>query len=345
MLTLVWPWVFLALPLPLIIWFALPRINTELPAALKVPFFKAVSSIVQHEKSLLANSTSLGLWFLIWTLLLIALSGPQWVGPPLPIERQGRNIMLALDLSGSMELNDFLLHGRPASRLAIVKQAASQFVKDRPTDKIGLILFGTQAYLQTPLTYDHHSLLMRIQDATVGLAGKTTSIGDALGLATKRLQSTPPKGRVIILLTDGVNNSGVLDPLKAAELAASEGIKIYTIGLGADAEVRNDNSLLMAFNPELELDEHTLKEVARLSGGKYFRATDSESLHAIYKTINQMEMVSQDAEPIRPQYDYYPWPLGFAFLFTLYGLMQRMRKQMPWRLNLNSWIQRREDAY
>ncbi len=311
------PWVFIAWPLPILLWLLSPRAPLQLPVALRVPFFNAMMSRLEETKYVSGKLSSVALLLVIWSLMLLALSGPRWVGEPRPLPREGYNIMLALDLSGSMEVDDMLLHGRPATRLAVVKRAAAQFVEDRKTDKIGLILFGSQAYLQTPLTYDHHSLLMRIEDASVGLAGKTTSIGDALGLAVKRLQNVPSQGRVIILLTDGVNNSGVLAPVKAAELAATEGIKIYTIGLGAEADPRMNSNLFLGLNAGVDLDEDTLKEVSKITGGQYFRATDSQSLQSIYQTINQMETVSQEKQIIRPQHDYYAWPLTLALL--LYG--------------------------
>nr|WP_238551266.1 VWA domain-containing protein [Legionella oakridgensis] len=258
--------------------------------------------------------------FIIWFLLLLALAGPRWVGEPRPLAREGYNIMLALDLSGSMELPDMMLHGRPVSRLTVVKRAAEQFVQERMGDKIGLILFGSRAYLQTPLTYDRQNILMRLEDATVGLAGKTTSIGDALGLAVKRLQNVPAQGRIIILLTDGANNSGVLAPMKAAELARADGIKIYTIGLGSQADPRALPSVFLNMNASADLDEETLQEVAKVTGGRYFRATDLQSLQRIYEVINQLEKVSQEQATVRPQHDYYPWPLALAFFLFLYWL-------------------------
>jgi Ca-activated chloride channel family protein len=215
------------------------------------------------------------------------------------------------------------LQGHPATRLAVVKHAAEQFVNNRMGDRIGLILFGTHAYLQTPLTYDRHSVLLRLEDATVGLAGKTTSIGDALGLAVKRLQTVPAKGRMIILLTDGVNNSGVLAPLKAAELARDDGIKVYTIGLGADTKAQTLGGMLFSMNVSAELDEATLKDIAAMTGGRYFRATDIQSLQSIYQTIHQMETTTQEQATIRPQHDYYPWPLGLAIFLFFFWLSER----------------------
>lgn len=317
------PWIFIAWPLPIILWLLSSRAPLQLPVALRVPFFNAMMSRLEATKYVAGKPASVALLLLIWSLMLLALSGPRWVGEPRPLPREGYNIMLALDLSGSMEVDDMLLHGRPATRLAVVKRAAAQFVEDRKTDKIGLILFGSQAYLQTPLTYDHRSLLMRIDDASVGLAGKTTSIGDALGLAVKRLQHVPSKGRVIILLTDGVNNSGVLAPVKAAELAATEGIKIYTIGLGAETDPGMNSNLFLGLNAGAELDEDTLKEVSKITGGQYFRATDSQSLQSIYQTINQMETVAQEKQIIRPQHEYYAWPLALALLLYAFWLNQQ----------------------
>lgn len=323
MFELALPWVLILLPLPALIWFMVPRASIQLPASLKVPFYKAMVGIIDNEKRHATKHTQINLLFLIWVLLTFALAGPRWVGEPQPLARDGYNIMLALDISGSMELSDMMLHGRPATRLAVVKRAAEQFVQDRAGDKIGLILFGSHAYLQTPMTYDRHSVFMRIEDATVGLAGKTTSIGDALGLAVKRLQNVPAKGRMIILLTDGVNNSGVLPPLKAAELARADDIKVYTIGLGAEVDPQATGGLFLNMNVTADLDEETLKEVAKMTGGQYFRATDMQSLQMIYKNINEMESITQEAATIRPQHDYYPWPLAIALFLLFYWLAQR----------------------
>lgn len=335
MFELAMPWALIALPLPWLIWFSLPSVTAQLPAALKVPFFKAMVDILNREKNYLTTSVKTSLLFLIWCLLILALAGPRWIGEPRPLVKEGYNIMMALDVSGSMELNDMMVGGRPAMRLAVVKRAAEEFVQNRVGDRIGLILFGSRAYLQTPLTYDRHSVLLRIEDATVGLAGNTTSIGDAIGLAVKRLQSVPKEGRMIILLTDGVNNSGVLPPLKAAELARDDGIKVYTIGLGA-SDSQAFGGMFFGMNVSADLDEETLKQVSNMTGGRYFRATDLNSLQKIYQIINQMERTSQEQATVRPQHEYYPWPLGFAVILFLYWLammghwvpsMRRIKRQ------------------
>lgn len=320
MFELALPWVLWFLPLPILLWYVLPQAKIQAPMALNVPFFQAMKTIVDKEQQSIVAHRSLMLPALVWICLLAALAGPRWVGEPKPIMREGHQIMMALDLSDSMKIPDMILHGRPAPRLAVVKGAAKQFVIDRSGDKIGLILFGTRAYLQTPLTYDKHNLLMRIDDATAGLAGPTTSIGDAIGLAVKRLSEMPKKGRIIILLTDGVNNSGVLNPLKAAELAKEEGIKIYTIGLNSEADPRAFNGNFLMANASADLDEEGLKQIAQMTGGLYFRATDTEKLHSIYKTIHELETVSQEQATIRPQKDYYPWVVGLALLLSFYWL-------------------------
>lgn len=323
MFELAMPWVLVLVIIPPVIWFFVPRAPLNVPVALKIPFYKAMLGIIDRDNHFLSKQIRMGLFFIIWALLVFAMSGPRWVGEPVPLTREGRNIMLVLDLSGSMELDDMLVNGRPVSRLAVVKAAAKQFVQARAGDRIGLILFGSQAYLQTPLTYDRHSVLMRIDDASVGLAGKSTAIGDGLGLAVKRLQNVPAASRVIILLTDGVNNSGVLQPLKAAELAKDDHIKVYTIGLGSEIDPRAMGNNLFSFGGDTELDEKTLEEIAKMTGARYFRATDTQSLHDIYKTINELETVSQDEASVRPQKEYYFWPLALALVVFLYWLAEK----------------------
>jgi Ca-activated chloride channel family protein len=326
MFELALPWVLLLILLPPLFWYLLPQAKIQAPAALKVPFFAAMESIAEEEKHAISAFRILLLPSFIWLCLVIALAGPRWIGEPQPVVREGYHIMMALDLSGSMEIPDMLLHGRPASRLAVVKGAAKDFVENRTSDRIGLVLFGTRAYLQTPLTYDKHNILMRIDDASAGLAGKTTSIGDAIGLSVKRLAEMPKKGRILILLTDGANNSGILNPLKAAELAKEEGIKIYTIGLGSEADPRALTQNFLQANASADLDEESLKQIAQMTEGRYFRATDTETLNSIYKTIHELETVSQEQATIRPQKEYYPWCVMLAMFLSFYWLARERFK-------------------
>ena len=329
MFVLAFPWALLLLPIPLWIWLGLPPAQAHVSAGLRVPFFQAMVQVVQQDKTLHGKRQHFLWLFLAWICLILALSGPRWVGDPRPLARESYNIMLALDISPSMSVNDMSDHGRHVTRLFAVKRAAKQFVDKRVGDKIGLILFGEQAYLLTPLTYDRRNVAQRIDDATVGLAGKSTSIGDALGLAIKRLQQVPAEGRMIVLLTDGVSNSGVLSPLKAAELARSEHIQINTIGLHAMIDPRSFDGLFLSMSGAADLDEDTLKEVAKMTGGHYFRATDQASLERIYGYIDKMTRVSQDQADIRPQYEYYPWFLALGFTILLLLLLSRIG--LSWR--------------
>ncbi len=318
MFELATPWALIGLLFPLLIWFLCPRAAMHFSVALKVPFFDALQQHLSHDR-LFAERYRPLLWiFVSWSLFIIALAGPRWVGAPRPLAHEGYNIMLALDISPSMGINDMMMNHRRDTRLAVVKRAARQFVEDRVGDNMGLILFGEQAYLFTPLTYDKQTVLTRLDDASVGLAGKSTSLGDALGLAIKKLQQVPKNGRMVILLTDGVSNTGVLSPLKAAELAHQEGITVYTIGLHAEIDPRSFSGLFLNSNGGADLDEKTLKAIANTTGGRYFRASNLQSLEEIYQEINKMARVSQKKASIRPQHDYTPWFLaaGLGLLFV-----------------------------
>lgn len=319
MFVLACPWALLGWLLPWLLWLLLPSIKAQVSAALKVPFYAAMQTLTQEDKTLLTKRKHIGWLILAWSFFMVALAGPKWVGEPRPLSRDSYNIMLVLDISPSMGVNDMVEYGRRETRLYAVKRAAKQFVNKRVGDKIGLILFGEQAYLLTPLTYDRRNVAQRIEDATVGLAGKSTSMGDAIGLAVKRLQQVPAEGRMIVLLTDGVSNSGVLPPVKAASLAQSEHIQINTIGLHSSLNPHSFDGLFLSMSGGADLDEETLREVAKTTGGQYFRATDPASLEQIYAHIDQMTRVTQDQEDIRPQYDYYPWFLapGLFIVFIL----------------------------
>ncbi|MCH9689365.1 MAG: VWA domain-containing protein [Gammaproteobacteria bacterium] len=315
MFELTTPLALLALPVPFMLWFCLPRAKQSHQSTLKIPFFDLVAPIQTPSRQ---NQTGALAWlYLIWVLIVCAAAGPRWVGAPLSLTHEGHNIMLVLDISGSMEIRDHAQHGQPKTRLDLVKQAAEHFVKHRTDSQIGLILFGTRAYLQTPLTKDHATVLMRLKDATVGLAGKTTALGDALGLAVKHMQHVPKKGRVIILLTDGANNSGMMLPLKAAELAKHDNIKVYTIGLSSGNSVPLFGGMPVVAD---DLDEPTLKTIASMTQGQYFHATDKRSLEHIYQLINQLETVTHDNTTIRPEHLFYPYPLALALIFFMLWL-------------------------
>ncbi len=312
-------WALIGLLWPLLAWRALPPAPMIGRQALSVPFFNLIARL--HETRAMPHRRPPVWLLLIWALIIFAASGPRWVGAPEPLAREGHNIMLALDVSGSMAIDDMTWRNQPSTRLGVVKRAADAFVSQRAGDRIGLILFGTRAYLQTPLTYDRHNVHLRLEDATVGLAGNSTSLGDPIGLAVKHLKHAPQQGRLIILLTDGVNNAGIISPLKAASLAKSEGIKIHTIGLGRRENAHAFMGLGLTMNGGADLDEDTLKAIAKATGGHYFRATDQSSLQRIYQLINQMETVTQEQATVRPQHEYYPWFLALAFCCFMGGVL------------------------
>jgi len=200
------------------------------------------------------------------------------------------------------------------SRLLVVKAVVGDFVERRVGDRLGLILFGSKAYLQTPLTFDRKTVRTLLMETPLGIAGGKTAIGDAIGLAVKRLQSRPADSRVLILLTDGQNNIGEVTPLQAAKIAAQEGVKIYTIGFGAE-EMQIPGLLFnRTVNPSSELDSQTLIEIAELTGGIYQRARSAAELQAIYTVLDELEPIEQDQETFRPVMSLFYWPLALALL-------------------------------
>lgn len=319
MIEWLWPWVLVLLPLPLLWRLTFSR-REQRQAALTVPSLEAYS-----EASSLSEQRESGSWWrlavlwLVWIALLVACARPQWTGDPVTLPTSGRDLMLAVDISGSMATEDMQIQGRFLDRLTVVKQVVGQFVEARQGDRIGLVLFGTNAYLQAPLTFDLKSVNRLLVEAPVGIAGGKTAIGDAIGLAVKRLRLRPHEEKVLILLTDGANNVGEVEPRKAAELAAYDGIKIYTIGVGAEElKVRGIFGRSRVTNPSADLDEDTLEAIAQATGGRYFRAKDTSMLVDIYALIDELEPIDQDPETYRPIQALYFWPLALALaLFAL----------------------------
>ena len=220
--------------------------------------------------------------------------------------------MLAVDLSDSMRTGDFVIEDEQVNRLQATKRVASEFIERRRGDRLGLILFGTRAYLQTPLTFDSKTVNRLLQESAIGLAGERTAIGDAIGLAIKRLDLESENSRVLILMTDGANTAGEVTPLKAAQLAAERGLRIYTIGIGADEQIEDTWFGQRRVNPSAQLDEKTLREIATLTGGRYFRARDSQELAQIYLLLDELEPLPRDSRNLRPVRSLFMWPLAFA---------------------------------
>lgn len=324
-LNIEWPWLLCLLPLPLVTYWLLPAVAPTAQAALKVPFFSRLARLVQERRQVVSHSVWYWLWVgLIWALLVLAASNPLWLGAPMPIEQSGRDILLMLDLSPSMENPDMLQGLSRATRLSVVKKTAGEFIEGRKGDRLGLVVFGEQAYLLTPLTTDHQTLKQMLDDATAGLAGERTAIGDAIGLGIKRLMPHPKNSRVLILLTDGANNAGNIDPIAAAREAAKLSIKIYTVGLGANEVIVHDAFGGHRVNPSDNLDEESLQKIADITGGQYFRATDPASLSKALQEMDKLEPALNEKATYRPQTPLCPWILLVALLFSLPLLRSRL---------------------
>jgi len=324
MIHIEWPWLLACLPLPFLIRWLIPVVNPVEQAALKVPFLEDFG-LQQSQYVTQPKKWPLLLAILAWCLLVIAGTRPQWLGEPIEQGISGRDLMLAVDLSGSMEEQDFVINGQQIDRLTAIKIIAGKFIYRRTGDRIGLILFGSQAYLQTPLTFDRKTVLTLLGESALGLAGKNTAIGDAIGLAVKRLRKQSAESRVLILLTDGANTAGEISPLKAAELATQEGLTIYTIGIGADEMIQRSFFGARKVNPSRDLDEKTLTAIAEQTGGKYFRARNTEELEKIYQVLDQLEPVEKDRQYFRPRAELFHWPLAFALILATIISLSRLR--------------------
>lgn len=316
MIEFLWPWAALFLPLPLLVWFLAPPAKRQ-EAALFTPFF---GDARQYEADMRVERRSMLkrlLMILMWIALVLAAMRPQFVGEPIELPTSGRDLMMAVDISGSMGTEDMYVGREKTTRLDVVKQVVGDFVERRRGDRLGLILFGTQAYLQTPLTFDRFTVRRLLEETPLGIAGGKTAIGDAIGLAVKRLQSRPSDSRILILLTDGRNNVGEVSPLQAARIAGQQGVKIHTVGFGSE-EMQVPGLLFnRTINPSAELDEATLRQIAELTGGIYQRARDASELLAIYQELDRLEPIEQDAETYRPTRALFVWPLSFAMLASL----------------------------
>lgn len=314
-----WPWAFLLLPLPWLIRVLLP-IKEQPQATLKVAHLGAWQHATSSNNEVKAAgllSPALLLALIIWLLLLTALARPYKLGEIVEMPISGRDLLMAVDLSPSMEIEDMKLNGRAVDRLVVTKKVLGEFIDRRVGDRLGLVLFGDEAYLQAPLTFDRHTVKELLMESQIGMAGPRTAIGDALGLSVKRLQNESDSSRVIVLLTDGSNNAGELDPIKAAELAAQTNIRIYAVGLGAEVMQVAGFFGSRTINPTADMDEAALEKIAKLTGGAYFRARNTQDLERIYALLDKLEPAEQDPQVFRPQKNLYYWPLLWAFCLSL----------------------------
>ncbi len=366
MITFFWPWLLLLLPLPLLFrkLFGSSLLekgldnesdnvsenelhkNAEqlaISEALKLPDYNELVTIT-------AKKQTVGLWhnhliipWLIWILLVISVSQPLWMDDKQPIPVTGRDLMLLIDVSGSMRQMDFISQSKNndlnrqaadlssqnieqlkktgISRLEVVKQVAAKFVRQRIGDRTGLILFGDKPYLRAALSYDRNAVEQLIMESEIALAGEATAIGDAIGLAIKRMRDLPAKSRVIVLLTDGANNEGLVNPRKAAQLAYQQGIRIYTIGIGKQTiPGPNPYGIWSADNAQ-RYEKTVLKDMAQITGGHFFHALDSEGIQAAYDRLNELEPTLAQNVHKHLAYALYPWSLAGAVLLSIFGLL------------------------
>ena len=325
MLNLLWPWALALAPLPFIYrWLRRPA-DVKIQA-LRAPLLAKVA--LDDSASIKTSSWQRRLLLIVlslcWLCALLAIARPVWIGAPVSMPTNGRDILLAVDISGSMEQEDMRINGREVNRLIAVKAVVGDFVVKREGDRLGLILFGEKAYLQTPLTFDRKTMQTLLNEAQIGFAGSNgTAIGDAVGLAVKRLQDRPENHRVVILLTDGSNNAGELDPMEAADLARRAKVKIYTVGIGAESQQSWGLFGSQVTNPSADLDESALQGIADATGGQFFRARDPEELAAIYRELNRLEPLEQTPETIRPVSTLFHWPLALTFFLSLVLVLSR----------------------
>lgn len=326
MMLFYWPWLLLVLPVPFLLRLVLSAREPVQHAALKVPFLEDFGA---GESRAFTPQRRWPVWLaaMAWVCLVFAAARPQWLGEPLELAVSGRDLMLAVDVSGSMKERDFIINNQYVDRLTAIKHVAGQFIQRRVGDRLGLILFGTQAYLHVPLTFDRKTVQTLLNEAFIGITedDPQTSIGDAIGMAIKRLQDQQTDSRVLILLTDGANTAGEMTPLKAAELAAKHHLKIYTIGIGADEMLVRSLFGSRRVNPSADLDEKTLTAIADATGGRYFRARNSEELEHIYAILDQLEPVEKDKQYFRPKSELYAWPLGLALFLAAVVTANRLR--------------------
>lgn len=308
-----WWWALFALPLPFIVRLLSPK-TQQTDVALRVP--NLINNLPQSKSPKAAKRGWLILATIMWICLVLAAARPQWLGEPVNVPNEGREMMLAVDLSGSMKIEDMMVNGRQVNRLTMIKSVLYDFIQRRVGDRLGLILFADTAYLQAPLTYDRETVATLLDEAVIGLVGEQTAIGDAIGLAVKRFEQKAESNRVLILLTDGQNTAGNITPQQAKELAVDAQVTVYTIGVGADAMTVSSFFGSRQVNPSQELDETMLTDIAKATGGQYFRARNAAELNNIYAMLDQLQPIEGEARKMRPLTALFYYPLALALLLS-----------------------------
>jgi Ca-activated chloride channel homolog len=311
MLEFAWPWAFALLPLPLLAWWLLPPYRERQPSV-QVPFFERLAEATgqspQHGAVILRRrAIQMIAAVLAWMLIVAALARPQWVGDPVTREVSARDLILAVDISGSMDQNDFRgTGGQTLRRLDGVKRVVGGFIARRKGDRVALILFGTKAYVQVPFTQDLATAQQLLDQTQVGIAGQQTVIGDSIGLAIKTFESSKAQQKLMILLSDGNDTASRVPPEHAADIARQKGVVVYTIGVG-DPNASGEN----------RVDLSILQTVASTTGGQFFRAEDGAELEKIYADIDKLAPAKVEMQSWRPKLPLFQWPLGAAVVLAL----------------------------
>ncbi len=313
----VWPWVFFIAPLPLLFYIGKAKQDrAQSTSAIFLPIQSSSQRAINPSKKRFKLSDLL--LFISWLLFISALARPSILGEEVQIEQTGRDVFLAVDISGSMREEDMSFNNQAVDRLTLVKGVLDDFIAKREGDRLGLILFGSQAYIQAPLTFDLKTLQTLLNESQIGFAGQKTAIGDAIGLGIKRLQEHDNDNKVLILLTDGQNTAGSVDPIQASQIAKEEGVVIYTIGIGSDQpQSRRGIFSFGSYNPSADLDVKTLNTIAQVTQGKFYRATNQADLQAIYADIDALEQIEQDEKTFRPRQEWFFYPLSLSILLLI----------------------------
>ena len=314
-----WFWALTLLPL-VMLW----RGRRGPVAAIQYSDVGLARAVARRSRSRIGNFVWL-FAILAAVLMIVGLARPQRGHSRTEVTANGIDIVLGLDVSGSMQALDFMIDNQRINRIEVVKSVVGKFIDERPNDRIGLVAFAGSPYLVSPITLDHDWLQQNLERVTIGGVDDGTAIGSAIAAAVNRLRTTPAKSKVVILLTDGMNNTGKISPLAAAEAARALGVKIYTIGVGvrgkAPVPVRDEAGNMRLVMAQVDVDEKTLQSVADQTGGKFYRATDTDSLERIYEQINRLETTAQTVQKFEHYDELYPWALipalailGFSFL-------------------------------
>ena len=333
-----WPWFGLLLPLPFLLPWLWPdrRSQAQQPlegqrVTLRHPHLNELRNAYQSRRPRrqLAGWLYKLLLYLLWAALVLALMRPQWLVPHTEVSTPGYDVMLAVDASHSMDALDFTVGGRQVSRMQVVKGVMGRFIDERAGDRIGLTLFGTGAYVLSPLTVDRHAVHQLLEGVVPSIAGGSTALGDAIALGVKKLRVRPPGSRVMILIADGDNTAGSFQPIEAAALARMAGIRIYVIGVGSKQEripILHEGKI--EYWDDLTMDEETLQQIADITGGAYFRATDTRALEEISVRIGELEKTETETRTAYLPEPLYRWPLGVALLALLgLGLFPEGRRR------------------